>query len=130
MNDEFYRLKHVDDNIKVIDEKALEIIMSKIEANLSKKMDPTIRMTIQSGDKNLWSTNEIASYLKISKRTVEKLTKRPDFPAAVRLPTSSRHRAFRRWYVKDVIDYFTGFLEPVNIPDPDDCGPDPERRQS
>ena len=53
---------------------------------------------------DLWSTAEIAAYLKCSERYVlDNFAARPDFPPAVRLPWKGERRRHPRYTAADVI---------------------------
>lgn len=55
-------------------------------------------------EETLWSAEQIASWLGLSKQTVEmRVVTRPGFPAALR-PVDSK-QAQRRWFASDVIDW-------------------------
>ena len=55
-------------------------------------------------DETLWSTEQIAQWLGLSKQTVElRVVTRPDFPGALR-PVDSV-QAQRRWFASDVLDW-------------------------
>lgn len=55
---------------------------------------------------DLWSTAEIAAYLKCSERYVlDNFAARPDFPPAVRLPGKGERRGHPRYKAADVIKW-------------------------
>ncbi|WP_249173502.1 hypothetical protein [Burkholderia dolosa] len=55
-------------------------------------------------DETLWSTEQIASWLGLSKSTVElRVVTRTDFPACIR-PVESK-QAQRRWFASDVLEW-------------------------
>lgn len=55
---------------------------------------------------DLWSTAEIADYLKCSERYVlDNFAARPDFPPAVRLPGKGARRGHPRYKAADVIKW-------------------------
>jgi len=55
-------------------------------------------------DETLWSTEQIAQWLGLSKQTVElRVVTRPGFPAALR-PVDSK-QAQRRWFAGDVLEW-------------------------
>lgn len=55
-------------------------------------------------DETLWSTEQIAKWLGLSKQTVElRVVTRPGFPAALRPVDSAQ--AQRRWFASDVLDW-------------------------
>lgn len=55
-------------------------------------------------DETLWSTEQIAQWLGLSKQSVElRVVSRPDFPAALRPVDSTQ--AQRRWFASDVLTW-------------------------
>ena len=55
-------------------------------------------------DETLWSTDQIAQWLGLSKPTIElRVVTRPDFPDALRPVDSAQ--AQRRWFASDVLDW-------------------------
>ncbi|MFM2465178.1 hypothetical protein P0D87_16160 [Paraburkholderia sp. RL17-368-BIF-A] len=55
-------------------------------------------------DETLWSTEQIAQWLGLSKQTVElRVVTRPGFPAPLR-PVDSK-KAQRRWFASDVLEW-------------------------
>lgn len=55
-------------------------------------------------DETLWSTEQIAQWLGLSKQSVElRVVTRPDFPSALRPVASAQ--AQRRWFASDVLDW-------------------------
>lgn len=55
-------------------------------------------------DVDLWSSDEIAAYLKVSAfQVMNRYAPLPDFPKAIRLPTGTGSKGFPRWKAKDVI---------------------------
>lgn len=55
-------------------------------------------------DETLWSSEQIAQWLGLSKQTVEiRVVTRPGFPAALR-PVESK-QAQRRWFASDVLEW-------------------------
>lgn len=60
---------------------------------------------------DLWGPSEIASYLKIGRRTAsEKVTKKPGFPQAIYIP-SQKGRGHPRWKAKEVIAWVEKFQD-------------------
>ena len=54
----------------------------------------------------LWDADGVAGYLKVQRRTVlEVFAPRPDFPAAIRLPTRGSGPGAPRWKAMDVIEW-------------------------
>lgn len=54
----------------------------------------------------LWTVEEIASFLKKSKRSVyARVITVPDFPRAIRLPSDKGKKAHPLWLSKEVIDW-------------------------
>ncbi|MES9841248.1 MAG: helix-turn-helix domain-containing protein [Candidatus Thiodiazotropha endolucinida] len=56
---------------------------------------------------DMWGPDEIASYLKVSRRTVaERYAARPDFPKCHRLPTEKDGgRGMLRWKASEIIEW-------------------------
>lgn len=55
-------------------------------------------------DETLWSTDQVAQWLGLSKQTVElRVVTRADFPAALR-PVNTK-QAQRRWFASDVLEW-------------------------
>ena len=53
----------------------------------------------------LWSADDVADYLRVSRRTVtERYACRPDFPEPIRLPSDGK-RGHLRWRARDVIKW-------------------------
>lgn len=53
---------------------------------------------------DLWSSAEIGFYLKLSPRVItERYAPLPDFPKAIRLPSSSGGHGHPRWRARDII---------------------------
>ena len=60
----------------------------------------------------LWDVTEIARYLKLAKSTVQsRILRHPDFPPALRLPTSEQGGG-RRWLAKEVKRWAMKHREP------------------
>lgn len=61
-------------------------------------MVPTVPL-----DRQIWSSRQVAEYLDVSPRQVtERLSNRPDFPRAMRLPTDGGKGPLR-WKAREVI---------------------------
>lgn len=61
---------------------------------------------------DLWSSTEIASYLKRSERsTMEKVVILPGFPQAIRIPTPTGGHARPLWKAKEVIEWVERYQE-------------------
>lgn len=57
-------------------------------------------------DVDLWDADGVAGYLKVQRRTVlEVFAPRPDFPAAIRLPTRGSGPGAPRWKASKVIEW-------------------------
>lgn len=58
----------------------------------------------------LWSAKDVAAYLKLSYDYVIKvLTKDPQFPQAIRLPTVEGGSSHPRWKAKKVVEWVEGY---------------------
>jgi len=63
---------------------------------------------------DLWSSDEIAAYLKRDRRQVmERIVALPDFPKAIRLPASGGGRSQPLWKAAEVIEWATSYQEGV-----------------
>jgi len=61
---------------------------------------------------DLWGPDEIAAYLKMSRRTAsEKITKIPGFPQSIYLPTKGPGRGHPRWKAIEVIEWVQSYQE-------------------
>ncbi len=61
---------------------------------------------------DIWGPEEIAAYLKISRRTAsEKVTKLPGFPQSIYLPSAGRGRGHPRWKAVEVIEWVQSHQE-------------------
>jgi len=57
-------------------------------------------------DMQIWDADGVAGYLKVSRRTVlELFAPRPDFPAAIRLPTRGGGPGMPRWNAGQVMEW-------------------------
>jgi hypothetical protein len=60
----------------------------------------------------LWSGEDVALYLRRDKRTVmEKLACLPDFPKAIKLPSTSGGKGWPLWVAKEVIAWAKSYQE-------------------
>jgi predicted DNA-binding transcriptional regulator AlpA len=60
----------------------------------------------------LWSSDEIAAYLCVSKRqAAEKIVMLPGFPQPIRLPVLKGGRGHPRWKAAEVIEWVDRFQE-------------------
>ena len=61
---------------------------------------------------DLWSTNELGAYLKVSpNKVVERYAALPDFPKRIVLPTAEGGRSHPRWKALDVISWAEQYVE-------------------
>lgn len=61
---------------------------------------------------DLWSSKEIAAYLKRDIRVVrEKICIMPGFPQAIRIPSPSGGKGHPLWKAAEIIDWATSFQE-------------------
>ena len=85
-------------NIETIDpiEALVERIVEALERRKPRKLEET-----------LWSVEQIAGWLSLSKVTVElRVVTRPGFPAPIR-PVDTK-QAQRRWFASDVVEWARG----------------------
>lgn len=74
-------------------------LIDKMASAFAKYVNPTIPLHI-----DLWDIATIAAYLKRNETVVrERLACKPDFPAAIRLPTESGRRGHALYRAKEVI---------------------------
>ncbi|TXF09821.1 helix-turn-helix transcriptional regulator [Pelomicrobium methylotrophicum] len=61
---------------------------------------------------DLWSADEIAAYLKVCRRyVIDRYSKLPDFPPAIRLPSAGGRSGHPRWRASDVIAWAEKYKE-------------------
>lgn len=71
--------------------------------SLAAHLDQVLRRGYVPPDRQLWSAEDAAAYLGVSKRTVaERYAPRPDFPRPIRLP-STGGRGLLRWKAAEVM---------------------------
>lgn len=62
-------------------------------------------------DRRLWDAESVAAYLNVSVPTVlNRYAPRPDFPAAIRLPTAGS-RGTARWQSGDIMEWAANYRE-------------------
>jgi len=55
------------------------------------------------GDDSLWSINDIANYMKLSKSTIScRIISHSDFPASIQIPYGLGSKTEKRWYPNEV----------------------------
>ncbi|WP_072281651.1 helix-turn-helix transcriptional regulator [Rappaport israeli] len=59
-------------------------------------------------DDDLWTTDDVAAYLKMSKRSVQSIMKHPNFPKAIRLPTGD-NGSKPRWIAGEIRQFCKRF---------------------
>jgi len=75
-----------------------EIDYEKLADAIARKM-----VTLPPADKVIWTPDQCAEYLGISRRHfVDKVSKSWKFPAAIKLPTDTGTRGQDRWYAVDI----------------------------
>lgn len=80
-----------------------------LAAAIAGHLTPAIPLEI-----DLWSGTEIAAYLKVGARQVlERYAPLPDFPKAIRLPTSEGGKGQPRWKASEVIAWAERYQEGV-----------------
>ena len=85
------------DQQKPIDSHALLLTLQSLAETL-KNPPRTL-----SADDRLWDADAVAQYLAVTRRhVIERYAPRPDFPAAILLPTRSASKAQRRWKPTDI----------------------------
>lgn len=78
---------------------------SVIIQSLADHLDHVLRRGYVPPDRQLWSADDAAAYLGVSKRTVaERYAVRPDFPRPIRLPSTGT-RGLLRWKAAEVMKW-------------------------
>lgn len=73
--------------------------------SLAAHLDQVLRRGYIPPDRQLWSADDAAAYLGVSKRTVaERYAVRPDFPRPIRLPSTGT-RGLLRWKAAEVMKW-------------------------
>lgn len=81
--------------------------IERLAAALAKQTTPAIPISI-----DLWDISTIAQFLKRNESVVrERIACKPDFPAAIRLPTESGKRGHPLYKAKDVIQWADKYME-------------------
>jgi prophage regulatory protein len=74
-------------------------MINELAAAIAQQIPAAIPLSV-----DLWSTNEIAAYLKRGRREVaERIVALPGFPQAIRLPTTNRTKSHPLWKAVEVI---------------------------
>jgi hypothetical protein len=82
-------------------------IIDQLAAAVALRITPSIPIEI-----DLWGSAEIGAYLKCGARQViDRYAPLPDFPKAIRLPTSSGGQGQPRWHAVEVIAWATKYKE-------------------
>lgn len=82
-------------------------LIDKMASAFAKHAKPTIPLHI-----DLWDIATIAMYLKRNETVVrERLACKPDFPAAIRLPTETGRRGHALYKAKDIIQWTEKYME-------------------
>jgi hypothetical protein len=83
-------------------------LIDKMASAFAKYVNPPIPLHV-----DLWDIATIAAYLKRNETVVrERLACKPDFPAAIRLPSESgRRRGHALYKAKDVIQWAENYME-------------------
>lgn len=86
-----------------------EHIIEELAAAIAGRIAPAIPL-----DVDLWSSDQIAAYLKRDRRQVmERIAALPDFPKAIRLPAFGGGRSQPLWKAAEVIEWATSYQEGV-----------------
>jgi hypothetical protein len=76
-------------------------LINRLAAAVAKQIRPSIPLEV-----DLWDISTIAAYLKRSEAQVrERMACLPDFPKAIRLPSSTGSRGQALYRAKDVLDW-------------------------
>lgn len=61
-------------------------------------------------DKRLWGIKDIMTSAGLSRSYVDRMTRRPDFPTAIRLP-GANGAGFAKWKASEVWEWFENFRD-------------------
>lgn len=88
-----------------MEKEEVELLIQKLAAAIADKIKPAVPFEHQ-----LWTTEDIASYLKIDpNKVVQRYASQPDFPGRIELPTSEGRRSHPRWKAIEVIRWVEGY---------------------
>ena len=88
-----------------MEKEEVELLIQKLAAAIADKIKPAVPFEHQ-----LWTTEEIAAYLKVSTSKVyQRYASLPDFPGRIELPTSEGRRSHPRWKAIEVIEWVEGY---------------------
>lgn len=86
--------------------KMLESIQSDLsELKKSQKSEDLLK-------KELWTIHDIAAYSQCSRNSADRMAERPNFPRAIRLPTSDIGNGRKLWESKTVREFLKHHREP------------------
>lgn len=86
-----------------------ETLIDELAAAIAGRIAPAIPI-----DVDLWSSDQIAAYLKRDRRQVtERIAALPDFPKAIRLPALGGGRSQPLWRAVEVIEWANSYQEGV-----------------
>jgi predicted DNA-binding transcriptional regulator AlpA len=90
--------------------KAANAALDKLAQDVSQILGDRLARKIPI-EHELWDGEQMAEYLKVSKRQVlERYAAQPGFPRAIRLP-SDNGNGQRRWKAKEIIAWAEGLIE-------------------
>lgn len=82
-------------------------LINRLAAAVAERIRPSIPI-----EYDMWDIATIAQCLKLSEAQVrERLAPQPDFPKAVRLPTSTGGRGHARYRAKDVLSWMMKYQD-------------------
>lgn len=85
-------------------------LIEKLAAALEQRLRPAIPLSI-----DLWDISHIAAFVKRNESVVrERIACKPDFPAAIRLPTESGKRGHPLYKATEVIKWVEKHRERMN----------------
>ncbi len=85
-------------------------MIEKIAAAFAKHVNPSFPLHIE-----LWDIATIAAYLKRNETVVrERIATKPDFPAAIRLPSETGRRGHALYKAKEIIQWTEKYMESKN----------------
>ena len=88
-----------------MEKEEVELMIQRLAAAIADKIRPAVPFEHQ-----LWTTEEIAAYLKVSTSKVyQRYASQPDFPGRIELPTSEGRRSHPRWKAIEVIRWVESY---------------------
>ena len=83
-------------------------ILDKLASAVAGKIRPAVPIRVA-----LWDSDDVSSYLRVSKNQLTRYTPRPDFPKPIRLPTQSGGYGHPLWKAEQVIKWAESYHDSV-----------------